>query len=151
MAGLPFRRLIEDTFDLRARPMLPSVNTLTIRRDPLEGHRMFLHRRNARAVAAAGGMYHVVPAGAFQPALSPAHQANDFSFWRNIQSELEMSGSAAEGRYGFVSGPARKGPVRTGPPSGGMMHSFPMCKPVPITQRIRPGTSVAMDTGSAST
>ncbi|MEK6438615.1 helix-turn-helix domain-containing protein [Pseudonocardia sp. T1-2H] len=81
-ASLPLRRLIEDPFDLVARPMLPSINTLTIRRDPIDGHRMYLHRRNAGAVAAAGGMFHVVPAGAFQPAaLAPAHQANDFSFW----------------------------------------------------------------------
>lgn len=97
MADLPFRRLIEDPFDLHARPMLPSINTLTIRRDPIEGHRMYLHRRNAGAVAAAGGMYHVVPAGVFQPAaLAPAHQANDFSFWRNIQREFseEFLGNA---------------------------------------------------------
>ena len=96
-ASLPFRRLIDDPFDLAARPMLPSINTLTIRRDPIEGHRMFLHRRNAGAVAAAGGMYHVVPAGVFQPAaLAPAHQANDFSFWRNIQREFseEFLGNA---------------------------------------------------------
>jgi hypothetical protein len=64
---LPFRRSIVDPFDLSARPMLPSINTLTIRRDPIEGHRMYLHRRDANAVAAAGGMYHVVPAGVFQP------------------------------------------------------------------------------------
>lgn len=97
MADLPFRRLIENPYELSVRPMLPSINTLTIRRDPIEGHRMYLHRRNARAVAAAGGMYHVVPAGAFQPAaLAPAHQANDFSFWRNIQREYseELLGNA---------------------------------------------------------
>jgi hypothetical protein len=97
MASLPFRRLIEDPFDLSARPTLSSINTLTIRRDPIEGHRMYLHRRNAGAVAAAGGMYHVVPAGVFQPAaLAPAHQANDFSFWRNVQREFseEFLGNA---------------------------------------------------------
>jgi len=34
-------------------------------------------------------MYHVAPAGAFQPAaLAPAHQANDFCLWRNIQREF---------------------------------------------------------------
>jgi hypothetical protein len=49
---------------------------------------MYLHRRDAKAVAAAGGMYHVIPAGVFQPAaLAPAHQNNDFSLWRNIQRE----------------------------------------------------------------
>jgi transcriptional regulator with XRE-family HTH domain len=86
---LPFRRSIIDPFDLSARPMLPSINTLTIRRDPIEGHRMYLHHRDARSVAAAGGMYHVVPAGVFQPAaLAPAHQNNDFSLWRNIQREF---------------------------------------------------------------
>jgi hypothetical protein len=89
LADLPFRRSIADPFDLLARPMLPSINTLTIRRDPIEGHRMYLHRRDAKAVAAAGGMYHVIPAGVFQPAaLAPAHRANDFSLWRNVQREF---------------------------------------------------------------
>lgn len=88
MADLPLRRHITDPFDLLARPMLPSINTLTIRRDPIDGHRMYLHRRDAKAVAAAGGMYHVAPAGVFQPAaLAPTHQSNDFSIWRNIQRE----------------------------------------------------------------
>jgi transcriptional regulator with XRE-family HTH domain len=88
-ADLPFRRSIIDPFDLSARPILPSINTLTIRRDCIEGHRMYLHRRDAKSVAAAGGMYHVMPAGVFQPAaLAPAHQNNDFSLWRNIQREF---------------------------------------------------------------
>ena len=93
----PFRRAIDDPFDLAARPMLPSINTLTIRLDSIEGHRMYLHRRDAKSVAAAGGMYHVIPAGAFQPAaLAPAHQSNDFSLWRNIQREFseEFLGNA---------------------------------------------------------
>jgi transcriptional regulator with XRE-family HTH domain len=96
-ANLPFRRNIENPFDLAIRPMLPSINTLTIRRDPIEGHRIFLHRRDAKSVAAAGGMYHVSPAGVFQPAaLAPAHQANDFSLWRNTQREYseEFLGNA---------------------------------------------------------
>jgi transcriptional regulator with XRE-family HTH domain len=96
-ADLPFRRHITDPFDLVARPMLPSINTLTVRRDPIDGHRMYLHRRDSQSVAAAGGMYHVVPAGVFQPAaLAPAHQSNDFSFWRNIQREFseELLGNA---------------------------------------------------------
>lgn len=96
-ADLPYRRAILDPFDLPARPMLPSINTLTIRRDPIDGHCMYLHRRDAKAVAAAGGMYHVAPAGVFQPAaLAPAHQANDFSLWRNVQREFseEFLGNA---------------------------------------------------------
>lgn len=87
-AHLPLRRHIANPFDLLARPMLPSINTLTIRRDPIDGHRMYLHRRDAKATAVAGGMFHVIPAGVFQPAaLAPAHQSNDFSVWRNIQRE----------------------------------------------------------------
>lgn len=97
LANLPFRKSVDDIFDLAARPMLPSINTLTIRRDPIEGHRMYLHRRDAKSVAAAGGMYHVSPAGVFQPAaLAPAHQRNDFSLWRNVQREFseEFLGNA---------------------------------------------------------
>ena len=97
LADLPFRRSIENPFDFIARPMLPSINTLTIRRDSIEGHRMYLHRRDPTAVAAAGGMYHVTPAGVFQPAaLAPAHQRNDFSLWRNVQREFseEFLGNA---------------------------------------------------------
>ncbi len=97
LADLPFRKSIDDPFDLLARPMLPSINTLTIRKDSIDGHRMYLHRRDAKSVAAAGGMYHVAPAGVFQPAaLAPAHQRNDFSLWRNVQREFseEFLGNA---------------------------------------------------------
>jgi transcriptional regulator with XRE-family HTH domain len=88
-SALPFRRSIIDPFDLSARPVLPGIATLTIRRDPIEGHRIYLHHRDAKAVASGGGMYHVIPAGEFQPAaLAPAHQSNDFSLWRNIQREF---------------------------------------------------------------
>ncbi|MGQ0774810.1 MAG: helix-turn-helix domain-containing protein [Pseudonocardiales bacterium] len=88
LANLPLRRHITDPFDLAARPALLSINTLTIRRDPIDGHRIYLHQRDAKSVAAAGGMLHVMPAGTFQPAgLAPAHQVNDFSLWRNIQRE----------------------------------------------------------------
>jgi transcriptional regulator with XRE-family HTH domain len=86
---LPFRRSIADPFDLSARPVLPGIATLTIRRDPIEGHRMYLHHRDTKAVAGGGGMYQVIPAGIFQPAaLAPAHQNNDFSLWRNVQREF---------------------------------------------------------------
>jgi transcriptional regulator with XRE-family HTH domain len=89
MSKLRLRRRIVDPFALFARPMLPSINTLTIRRDSIDGHRMYLHKRDAAATAVAGGMYHVVPAGVFQPSsIAPAHQANDFSLWRNIQREF---------------------------------------------------------------
>jgi transcriptional regulator with XRE-family HTH domain len=88
LASLPLRRHIADPFDLAARPALLSIGTLTIRRDPIDGHRIYLHQRDAKSVAAGGGHLHVVPSGAFQPAgLAPTHQVNDFSLWRNIQRE----------------------------------------------------------------
>ncbi|MGH3550379.1 MAG: helix-turn-helix domain-containing protein [Pseudonocardiaceae bacterium] len=48
---LPFRRCIADPFDLSTRPVLPGIATLTIRRDPIEGHRMYLHHRDTRAAS----------------------------------------------------------------------------------------------------
>ncbi|MGH4023289.1 MAG: helix-turn-helix domain-containing protein [Pseudonocardiaceae bacterium] len=87
LADLPLRRHITDPFDLTARPALLSIATLTIRRDPIDGHRIYLHQWDAKAVASGPGL-HVIPSGAFQPAgLAPAHQVNDFSLWHNIQRE----------------------------------------------------------------
>jgi hypothetical protein len=86
---LPFRAAIGDPFDPTLRPMPLSVNTLTVRRGA-NGHASFLlHKRSSAAVAVAGGMYHVVPAGVFQPSsIAPWHQANDFDLWRNIMREM---------------------------------------------------------------
>ncbi|MBV9010972.1 MAG: hypothetical protein JO272_02775 [Pseudonocardiales bacterium] len=79
LAALPLRRWIADPFDLAARPALLSIGTLTIRRDPIDGHRLYLHKRDAKSVASGPGL-HVIPSGVFQPAgLALAHQANDFS------------------------------------------------------------------------
>lgn len=86
---LPFRRLIGDPFALARRPLLPSVDTLTIRHDPRGRSSFMLHRRNAGNVAVAGGMAHVMPAGVFQPSgLAPWNVAADFDIWRNIMREL---------------------------------------------------------------
>jgi hypothetical protein len=92
----PFRRLIGDPFDLGRRSVLPSINTLTIRRDP-RGASFILHDRNPAQVAVAGGMYHLIPAGVFQPAsISPLDEVNDFDLWRNVMREFseEFLGSA---------------------------------------------------------
>jgi transcriptional regulator with XRE-family HTH domain len=84
---LPFRTLVGDPFDLARRPLLPSVDTLTIRRSG-HGASFVLHQRDAGQVAVAGGMYHVMPAGVFQPSsLSLAGLASDFDLWRNVQRE----------------------------------------------------------------
>ncbi len=85
---LPFRRLVGDPLDLGRRPVLPSINTLTLRRSRTDAT-FFLHERDARRVAVAGGTAHVVPAGVFQPssALPAAHDA-DFDLWRGIMREF---------------------------------------------------------------
>jgi transcriptional regulator with XRE-family HTH domain len=93
---LPFRSRIGDPFDLWRRPVLASIDTLTIRRSP--GSAAFiLHFRDAAQVAVAGGTFHVMPAGMFQPAsISPERQVADFDLWRNIMREYseEFLGNA---------------------------------------------------------
>jgi hypothetical protein len=90
LAGrLPFRDLIGNPFDTRRRPVIPGVATLTIRvrRYPAEPT-VLLHWRDPAKVANTAGIYHVIPAGEFQPssvALWDRH--NDFDLWRNIVRE----------------------------------------------------------------
>ena len=82
-SDLPFRGLIGDPFDLSRRPVLPSTDTLTIRRDTRIGRSSFmLHRRNSDNVALAGGMTHIIPAGVFQPSgIAPQNIRSDFDIW----------------------------------------------------------------------
>lgn len=88
LRDLPYRRLIGDPFDLSRRPVMPAISTLTIRRDG-ERAEFLMHRRDPRAVAAAGGMLQVIPSGIFQPSsILPAARAADFDLWRNIQREF---------------------------------------------------------------
>jgi hypothetical protein len=88
MGALPFRTLVGNPFDLGWRALLPSINTLTIRRAP-EGASFLLHYRDPAAVATASSQYHVMPAGVFQPSsIAPWHQANDFSLWRSSMREF---------------------------------------------------------------
>lgn len=101
---LPFRSLIGDPFDLARRALLPSIDTLTIRLGS-DGASFLLHRREAANVALAGGYYHIMPAGVFQPStLAPWDQSNDFDLWRNMMREYseeflgmpEADGSSGE-------------------------------------------------------
>jgi hypothetical protein len=87
---LPFRALVGDPFDLSRRPVLPSTDTLTIRRDTRADRSSFmLHRRNPDKVALAGGMTHIIPAGVFQPSgIAPPIVRADFDIWHNILREL---------------------------------------------------------------
>lgn len=111
LRDLPFRRLVGSPFDLSRRPVMPAVSTLTIRRDG-DRAEFLMHRRDPRAVAAAGGMLQVIPSGIFQPSsLLPAAREADFSIWRNIQRELaeELLGMPEADGHGrpvdYTSGP----------------------------------------------
>lgn len=85
---LPFRKLIGDPFNLGQRTVLPSIDTLTIRRSAGDSASLVLHRRDSGSVAVAGDMLHVMPCGVFQPSsVLPAAQAADFDLWRNIMRE----------------------------------------------------------------
>ncbi len=84
---LRYRALVGDLFDLARRPVLPSINTLTIRRGR-HGESFFLHRRGGSQVTIAAGQSHVIPAGVFQPSgIAPWNMAGDFDLWRNILRE----------------------------------------------------------------
>ncbi|MFI5782646.1 helix-turn-helix domain-containing protein [Nocardia sp. NPDC051570] len=88
MNDLPFRSLVGNLFDASRRPILPSINTLTVRRAP-DGDTFFLHRRGSTTVTLAAGLSHIVPAGVFQPAaIGHANVMRDFSLWRNMIREF---------------------------------------------------------------
>lgn len=86
---LPLRRSLGSPFDLEARPVIPSINVLTLRRDGSE-LTFFLHHRDPDKVAVAGGSLHIAPAGVFQPgSVYPGNPRNDpdFDMWRSIMRE----------------------------------------------------------------
>lgn len=100
---LPFRRLIGNPFDLAQRPVMPSIDTLTIRKSATGSPSIVLHRRDAANVSVAGGLLHVMPAGMFQPSsIVPEAQRADFDLWRNIMREYieEFLGHAEHGGDG---------------------------------------------------
>jgi transcriptional regulator with XRE-family HTH domain len=85
---LQFRKLIGDPFDLGRRVVVPSIDTLTIRRAGASAS-FLLHQRDPGRVAVCGGMFHVMPAGVFQPSsVSPQACSHDFDLWRNMQREF---------------------------------------------------------------
>ena len=90
------RRHAGDLLDLGRRPVLPSINTLTLRKDADGSASYFLHLRGSKAVSTASGLYHVIPAGVFQPASrSPGGFLSDLDLWRSTMREYseEMLGS----------------------------------------------------------
>ncbi|MGH3926953.1 MAG: helix-turn-helix domain-containing protein, partial [Pseudonocardiaceae bacterium] len=86
---LPFRELVGDPFDLHRRAVTAGIATLTIRlrRYPAEPS-FLLHWRDPVKVAAAGGVYSVIPEGVFEPSsLALWDRRNDFDLWRNMMRE----------------------------------------------------------------
>jgi hypothetical protein len=100
---LKLRATIRNPYDLGARPIMGAVNTLTVRLDQ-EGSTFVMHHRDPAQVAVAGGMYHVIPAGMFQPpTLRLSDTSEERTVWHNIMREYheELLGSSdAAGRAG---------------------------------------------------
>jgi hypothetical protein len=89
-AELPLRSLVDDPTDLRRRPVIPAISTLTVRLDDdSDDARMVMHWRDPTRVASGGGLYQVAPVGVFQPSHDALwNQANDFNLWRAITREM---------------------------------------------------------------
>lgn len=101
LRDLPLRHLVGDPFDLPRRPVLASINTLTVRGG--DTPTFVLHNRTAGNVAMAGGTLHVMPCGVFQPSsVLPAAVGADFDLWRNMIREYseEFLGNAEHGGDG---------------------------------------------------
>jgi transcriptional regulator with XRE-family HTH domain len=86
---LPFRELLPQPFDLSVRIASASIDTLTVRRNTIDGScTFFLLARDPAKVVVGGGEYGVVPAGEFQPAsIAPASMFADLDLWRNMVRE----------------------------------------------------------------
>lgn len=106
-AAQPFRAAVGDPTDLRRRPVLTAVSTLTIRHDRSAGTAEFvLHWRDPAKVASGGNLHQVMPVGMFQPSHdAPWNEANDFDLWRSTVRELseELLGGSED--YGSAAAP----------------------------------------------
>ncbi len=82
----PLRDAIGDPCDLTRRPANMALSALTVRLgDPPT---FFLHRRDPARVGHAGGLYHVVPVGVFQPSdPAAADTPAEFSLWNFLLRE----------------------------------------------------------------
>ena len=116
-ANLELRNAIGDPFDLSARALLPSIDTITLRREAGGSATFYLHERSAASVAVAGSTIHVMPAGVFQPSsVASWDHENDFDVWRNIMREFgeEFLGlPEADGSSGEPIDYARTEPYRS--------------------------------------
>ena len=83
------RAAVPNPVDPARRPMNVAVSALTIRHDRDRDTAEFLvHWRDPAKVGHAGGLYHVLPVGVFQPATDhPRSFARDLSLWRCLVRE----------------------------------------------------------------
>ena len=103
MSG-PYRSWVSDPFQLGKRAALPGINTLTIRLSET-GPKFFMHRRGFNA-GVSMGVYHVVPAGEFQPHIDdPTIWDSDLNLFHNIIREYaeEFLGTAEAGGDGGIA------------------------------------------------
>lgn len=83
----PYRRGFDSPFDLAGRCALPGVSVLTIGKSDT-GPRFYLHKRSGSKVSVARDVFHVAPAGEFQPSdISREALTRDFDLWRCIMRE----------------------------------------------------------------
>jgi hypothetical protein len=104
---LDLRIAIGDPCDPARRAGNVALSTLTFRHDRTTGAATFpLHRRDGAKVGHAGGLYHVLPVGVFQPAGEELWNAeNDFSLWCGILRELAEELRGATENYQTHRGP----------------------------------------------
>jgi hypothetical protein len=84
----PYRRALTNPFALGRRCAIPGISVLTLGRGPEGETRFYLHKRSGERVSVARNVFHVAPAGEFQPAdISREALADDFDLWRSIMRE----------------------------------------------------------------
>jgi len=102
----PYRRYIDDPFNLTRRSVGFGINTLTIRRDANRCG-FYMHRRDKNNVTEAPEVLHVVPAGEFTPSdVGLQALRTDFDLWRNIVREYAEEFLNVEEAYGEVADPS---------------------------------------------
>ncbi|WP_051712504.1 hypothetical protein [Spirillospora albida] len=103
VGGGALRARVGDPCDPARRPALTAVTTLTV----TTSGTYVLHHRDAARVAHGGGLRHVMPVGAFQPAGAsepPAGERDDLDLWRCMVREYaeELLGRGEDYGEGFV-------------------------------------------------
>jgi hypothetical protein len=135
-------------FNLTRRIVVRSIDTLTIRRSSSSAT-FLLHQRDPGRVAVCGGMFHVMPAGVFQPSsVSPRACSHDFDLWRNMQREfseellgnLEHDGTASAAFVARVRGGYRRDRyvsvlVADGRPPAGHSSRRPIAADISVATR----------------